>query len=55
MIAKGKTRELSLFRLAIVNQGKLLFASVRLSGEKVKKRAEKIKHSQSLESVLWPK
>lgn len=37
MIAKGKTRELSLFRLAIVDQGKLLFAFVRLSSGEVQR------------------
>lgn len=41
MIAKGKTRELSLFRLAIVNQGKLLFAFVRLSSGEVQRFAHK--------------
>ncbi len=41
MIAKGKTRELSLFRLAIVNQGKLLFAFVRLSSGEVQRFVHK--------------
>ena len=41
MIAKGKTRELSLFRVATVDQGKILFASARLSGEKVRRSAHK--------------
>ncbi|WP_315553865.1 hypothetical protein [Alloprevotella tannerae] len=41
MIAKGKTRELSLFRLAIVNQGKVLFAFVRLSSGEVQRFAHK--------------
>ena len=41
MIAKGKARELSLFRVATVDQGKVLFASARLSGEKVRRFAHK--------------
>lgn len=41
MIAKGKTRELSLFRVAIVDQGKVLFAFVRLSREEVQRPAHK--------------
>lgn len=41
MIAKGKTRELSLFRVATVDQGKVLFASARLSGEKVQRFVHK--------------
>ena len=41
MIAKGKTRELSLFRLATVDQGKVLFAFVRLSSGEVQRFAHK--------------
>ena len=41
MIAKGKTRELSLFRLATVDQGKVLFAFVRLSSGEVQRPAHK--------------
>lgn len=41
MIAKGKTRELSLFRVATVDQGKVLFAFVRLSSGEVQRFAHK--------------
>lgn len=41
MIAKGKTRELSLFRLATVDQGKVLFAFVRLSSGEVQRFVHK--------------
>ena len=41
MIAKGKTRELSLFRVATVDQGKVLFAFVRLSSGEVQRFVHK--------------
>ena len=41
MIAKGKTRELSLFRVATVDQGKVLFVFVRLSSGEVQRFAHK--------------
>lgn len=41
MIAKGKTRELSLFRVATIDQGKLLFASARLSSGEVQRFVHK--------------
>ena len=41
MIAKGKTRELSLFRVATVDRGKVLFAFVRLSSGEVQRFAHK--------------
>ena len=41
MIAKGKTRELSLFRLATFDRGKVLFAVVRLSSGEVQRFVHK--------------